>query len=50
MPDNRLSDPFGETSVDATWRRGRMSASRAGVVLFWLVVIALAVARALYQS
>jgi hypothetical protein len=50
MPDDRLSDPFGETSVNATWRSDKVSASRVGVVLFWLVVVALVVGRAFYQS
>lgn len=51
MPQDELLDPFGERAIKATGPSKRtVLLSRVGVGIFWLVVIALVIARAVYQS
>lgn len=51
MPQDKLLDPFGDRTIQATGPSKRaVVLSRVGVALFWLLVLALVAARATYQS
>jgi hypothetical protein len=46
MSQDKLLDPFGETTVQATGPSGKGGfLARAGVGLFWLIVLVLLTAR-----